>query len=126
MLHKSGIIRMKTTDIQYLFNRNRLRMILKNYSLGSLISIVPRYLVLQIGLVIWVISRLRGDEVRTILAAWIWNARHLRDAIQYRRLIQARRRVDDTNVTRSMMKKPAGVLFVLGMIRNPVLKQKFR
>jgi len=25
-----------------------------------------------------------------------------------------------------MMKKPAGVLFVLGIIRNPVLKQKFR
>jgi GT2 family glycosyltransferase len=126
VMHKSGITRMKTTDIQYLFNRNRLRMILKNYSLGSLISIVPRYLLLQVGLVIWVISRLRGDELRTILAAWLWNARHLRDTIQYRRLVQARRRVDDSNVTRHMLKKPAGVMFVLGMIRNPVLKQSFR
>jgi hypothetical protein len=91
VMHKSGITRMKITDIQYLFNRKRLRMILKNYSLRSLISIVPRYLALQVGLVIWVISRLRGDEIRTILAAWLWNARHLRDAIQYRCLIQARK-----------------------------------
>lgn len=91
-----------------------------------MISIVPRYLVLQIGLVIWVVSRVRGDEVRTILAPWLWNARHLRDTIQIRPLIQARRKVEDSNVTRSMMKKPAGVMFVLGMIRSPVLKEKFR
>jgi hypothetical protein len=101
-------------------------MILKNYSLGSLISILPRYMVLQIGLVIWVISRLRGDEIRTILAAWLWNARHLRDTIRCRRLIQARRKADDSSVTRQMMKRPAGVMFLLGMIRNPVLGRKFQ
>lgn len=126
VIHKSGITRMKTTDIQYLFNRNRLRMILKNYSLGSLISILPRYMVLQIGLVTWVISRLRGDEIRTILAAWLWNARHLRDTIRCRRLIQARRKVDDSSVTRHMMKKPGGVMLVLGVIRNPVITRRFR
>ena len=126
VMHKSGITRMKTTDIQYLFNRNRLRMILKNYSLGSLISILPRYMVLQIGLVIWVISRVRGDEVLTILAAWLWNARHLRDTIRCRRLIQARRKADDSSVTRQMMKRPAGIMFLLGMIRNPVLERKFQ
>jgi hypothetical protein len=126
VIHKSGITRMKTTDIQYLFNRNRLRMILKNYSLGSLISILPRYMVLQIGLGIWVISRLRGDEIRTILAAWLWNARHLRDTIRCRRLIQARRKADDSSVTRQMMKKPAGVMLVLGTIRNPIVTHRFR
>jgi len=126
VMHMSGITRMKATDIQYLFNRNRLRMVLKNYSLRGLISVVPRYLVLQVGLVIWVISRLRGDELRAILAAWLWNARHLRDTIQYRRLIQARRKLGDGSVTRNMMKKPAGVMFVLGMIRNPVITHRFR
>jgi len=126
VIHKSGITRMKATDIQYLFNRNRLRMVLKNYSLGGLISVVPRYLVLQVGLVIWVISRLRGDELRAILAAWLWNARHLRDTIRYRGLMQARRRLGDSSVTRNMMKKPAGVMFVLGMIRNPVITHRFR
>jgi len=126
VMHKSGITRMKTTDIQYLFNRNRLRMILKNYSLRSLLSILPRYLVLQVGLVIWVILRLRGDELRTILAAWLWNARHLRDTVRCRRVIQACRLVDDSRVTTHMMKKPAGLMFVLGMIRNPVLERKFR
>ena len=39
--------------------------------------------------------------------------------------LKARRRADDSNVT-SMMKKPAGVMFVLGMIRNPVLEEKLR
>ena len=39
--------------------------------------------------------------------------------------LKARRRADDSNVT-SMMKKPAGVMFVLGMIRNPVLKVTIR
>jgi hypothetical protein len=101
-------------------------MILKNYSLGSLISILPRYMVLQIGLVTWVISRLRGDEIRTILAAWLWNARHLRDTIRCRRLIQARRKVEDSSVTRHMMKKPGGVMLVLGIIRNPVITRRFR
>jgi len=124
--HRSGIGRMKTTDIQYLFNRNRLRMILKNYSLGSLISIVPRYIALQVGLLLWVVARLRGDELRTILAAWLWNAKHLRDTIRSRRAIQARRRVTDESVTRHMMRKPAGIMFLLGIIRNPVLETGFK
>ena len=126
VLHRSGIARMKTTDIQYLFNRNRLRMILKNYSLRSLLSIMPRYVVLQIGLVIWIMSRLRGDELRTILAAWLWNAKHLRDTVQTRRIVQARRIVDDNSITKHMMKSPAGVLFLLGLVRNPVLEKRFR
>lgn len=125
ILHRSGISRMKATDIQYLFNRNRLRTILKNYSLSSLLSILPRYLVLQIGLVVWVMARLKGDELRAILAAWLWNAKMLRDTIQHRRVIQARRRVYDKSVTAHMMTKPAGIMFVLGMIRNPVLDKRF-
>ena len=125
VVHMSGIKRLRRTDIQYLFNRNRLRMILKNYSPRGLLSVVPRYLVLQIGLVIWVMTRLRGDELRAILAAWLWNARHLRDAIRCRGLVQARRKVDDSTATAHMIKKPAGVLFLLGMIRNPVLEKQF-
>jgi GT2 family glycosyltransferase len=126
VLHRSGISRMRTSDIQYLFNRNRLRMILKNYSLRSLLGILPRYIVLQVGLVIWVMARLRGDELRTILAAWLWNARHLRDTVRTRRDVQTRRLVDDSSITKHMIKKPAGVLFLLGLIRSPVLQRKFR
>lgn len=123
--HRSGIGRMRTADIQYLFNRNRLRMILKNYSLASLLDIVPRYLVLQIGLVAWVTARLQGDELRPILAAWLWNLRHLRDTIRCRSVIQAHRRESDDNATKQMMKKPAGIMFLLGMIRNPVIEGRF-
>jgi hypothetical protein len=125
VIHRSGISGMKATDIEYLFNRNRLRIILKNYSLRSLLGILPRYLVLQAGLVIWVIVRLQGDELRTILAAWLWNARHLRDTLRTRRAVQARRLVDDNTITKHMMKKPSGVLFLLGLIRSSVLKKKF-
>ena len=125
VIHRSGISRMKTSDIQYLFNRNRLRMILKNYSLRSLLGILPRYLVLQVGLVTWVIARHRGDELRTILAAWLWNARHLRDTVRTRRAVQGRRLVDDSSIAKHMMKKPAGVLFLLRLLRNPVLEKKF-
>jgi len=125
IVHRSGITRMKTSDIQYLFNRNRLRMILKNYSVRTLVSILPRYLVLQMGLLIWVISRLRGDELRTVLAAWLWNARHLRDTMRSRRVVQAKRRVKDDHVMVHMINKPAGILFLLRMIRNPVLETRF-
>ena len=125
VLHRSGIRRMKATDIQYLFNRNRLRMILKNYSLRSLLGILPCYLVLQLGLVVWVMARLRGEELRTILAAWLWNAKHLRDTMRTRLTVQASRLVDDSSITMHMMKKPVGVLFLLGLIRNPVLEKRF-
>jgi GT2 family glycosyltransferase len=125
VLHRSGISRMNAADIQYLFNRNRLRMILKNYSLRSLLGILPRYLVLQVGLVIWVIARHRGDELRTILAAWLWNVRHLRDTLRTRRAVQARRLVNDNSITKCMMRKPAGVLFLLGLIRSLVLEKRF-
>ena len=126
VLHRSGISRMNAIDIQYLFNRNRLRVILKNYSLRSLLGILPRYLVLQVGLVVWVMARLRGDELRTILAAWLWNAKHLRETVRTRRAVQARRLVDDNSITKHMINSPAGVLFLLGLIRNPVLEKKFR
>jgi hypothetical protein len=97
----------------------------KNYSLRSLLGILPRYLVTQAGLVIWVISRLRGDELRTILAAWLWNARHLRDTVRTRKVVQACRLVDDSSVSEYMMKKTAGLLFLLGLIRSSVLEKRF-
>jgi hypothetical protein len=40
------------SDIQYLFNRNRLRLLRKNYGAAKLFRILPTYVMLQVGLIL--------------------------------------------------------------------------
>ena len=113
------------SDIQYLFNRNRLRLILKNYSYTMLLGIVPVYLSLQLGLLLWIMARRKGSELRAVLAAWLWNLRKLPHTIRARQRVQHVRSRSDSEVIRYMYRGIAGVHLALGTMKHPVFENYF-
>jgi len=113
------------SDIQYLFNRNRLRLILKNYGNTKLLEIVPMYLSLQIGLLLWIMTRRQGLELRAVLAAWLWNLRNLSHTIRARLRAQHLRAKSDSEIIRYMYRGVAGVHLALGTMKHPVFESYF-
>jgi hypothetical protein len=112
-------------DIQYLFNRNRLRLILKNYGGATLLRILSAYFVLQLGLILWIVRRRQGLELRAALAAFLWNLRNLPNNIEARERAQIKRRRSDGDVVRFMYGGIAGIHLALGTMKHPVFETYF-
>ena len=127
VLHKymASTSELHPSDIQYLFNRNRPRLILKNYSSKSLARIIPIYTVLQLGLMIWVLMRRRSWELRALLAAWLWNLRNLSGSIIARLQVQALRVRKDSELLQYMYRGIAGVHLAIGTMKHPVFEAYF-
>ncbi len=112
-------------DIQYLFNRNRLRLILKNYSYPKLVHIFAVYLGLQLGLVLWIVSRKESQELRAVVAAWRWNLRNLSNTMKARQRTQASRKKSDVEIMHTMYRGVAGVHLALRTMEHPVFERYF-
>lgn len=114
------------SDIQYLFNRNRLRLILKNYSHLKLIRVLPTYIALQIGLILWIVGRRQVSELRAVLAAWFWNLRNLPSTIAGHQRAQSLRTKSDDEVMGFMYRGIAGIHLALGTMKHPVYEAYFK
>ncbi len=81
--------------IKYMAQRNKLRTLLKNYELKSLIKILPHYFHIKIREIMG--SRVYKKYILFILylKTFLWNLLHIRSLIENRRLIQANRKRDD-------------------------------
>lgn len=87
--------KIKRRKTRYMSERNSLRMMLKNYSFGSLIKILPRYFLLETGEVGFYIIKRRFDLAVSITRAIGWNVINLPDTMRLRKRIQKIRKVDD-------------------------------
>jgi len=113
------------TDIQYLFNRNRLRLILKNYGGATLLRVLMAYVVLQLGLILWIVRRRQVLELRAVIAALLWNLRNLPNNLKARQHAQLSRRRSDRDIVRFMYRGIAGIHLVLGTMKHPVFETYF-
>ena len=87
---------------RYESERASLAALLKNYSILSLLWVLPLYLVQGLGkTVLWAISR-RFDDVWQTFAAWGWNLLHLPGTVRRRVRAQSVRTVPDRSVHRYM------------------------
>lgn len=96
--HKVGRVIKNTDRKRFLLERNKLRTILKNYELKSLVKILPKYFMQRL-LIIFKYSfnkkRLSYILLLTYFKAIIWNLIHIRSLIKNRTMIQAIRKKDD-------------------------------
>jgi len=87
----------------YWGNRNRLRVLLKNYSLPPLLLAFPLALLMELNVSLWY-SIARRDP-RYVYGFWrgiIWNAENLRSTLGMRRRVQRARRVPDKQIMEKM------------------------
>lgn len=90
-----------TTQRIYLRERNTLRTLLKNYSLMSLALILPAYLFLFLGEMLFFLlkdSKVSGNYLKALK----WNIIHLKDTVRKRREIQRTRKRGDKEIMKLM------------------------
>ncbi|KKT76313.1 MAG: Glycosyl transferase family 2 [Microgenomates group bacterium GW2011_GWA2_44_7] len=90
---------------RYLSERNSLRMLIKNYALETLFWVLPRYLVLELGEMLYFLIKRRPDLSYSVLSAVSWNLHTFPDTLRERRRIQASRVVYDEEIVKLLSKK---------------------
>jgi GT2 family glycosyltransferase len=103
-----GIVKSKkyTTNLTRIFlrERNTLRTLIKNYSIGKLMEIIPFYLaILSIECFIWAFL-LKPRVCISIFKAVGWNIEVLKDTFSHRQGIQASRKIRDQQIMKKMIK----------------------
>jgi GT2 family glycosyltransferase len=79
----------------YLRERNALATMLKNYSLGSLLYVLPTYFLLLLGEVLLSIAMLQPSWGGQCVRAVVWNVRNIVRTLELRASVQAKRQVRD-------------------------------
>jgi GT2 family glycosyltransferase len=106
---------------RYLSERNNIRTLLKNYSLRSLLCIIPRYLLLNILEIFFFLSRLELRAAFGYLKAYAWNLANLTDTLRLRKKVQAGRVVADNEILKLMYRGSAKIK-LFRQTGGPVLK----
>lgn len=106
----------------YLLERHWLSTVLKNYSLKTLIPLIPKYLALKALKAIWLIARAELHEKLTVLKGILWNLSNLRETWKKRIQIQMLRTATDMKIQKHMFKGSFELSVWLKKLRHPILK----
>jgi GT2 family glycosyltransferase len=90
---------------RFISERNTFRMLLKNYSLSSLGTILPRYLWILLAELLFFAIR-KPEVSAAYIKALGWNLLNLRDTFSKRVIVQATRIVSDKSVRKHMINEP--------------------
>lgn len=112
------------TRIISLWEKNRVRTLLKNYELGTLITVLPTLLILKILHTIYALVHKDIREITGLAAAYLWNLHYIRDTLQERHKIQKSRRVPDSYIRRLMIPYSIELRLGLGKIRHPIARHQ--
>jgi GT2 family glycosyltransferase len=107
--HKGGgtARRIGSERITYLFVRNRITSMIKNYSLLSLLKYLPIHIIIMLGFSFIMIKKHRFKEARAIINAITWNILNLHKIWWKRRKVQKMRKITDNFLfKRGVIKKP--------------------
>ena len=106
--HKMGATssRLKSTFVHYHSFKNRIRTIIKNASLTTLLWMFPVHVAICIGLsVYFFLSGQAGGSVAIFKAIW-WNILNIGDTLEKRNIVQGIRKVNDNKIFKQVMKNP--------------------
>ncbi len=106
--HKGSVTVKSVFDrrgIRFLAEKNILRTLIKNYSILKLIRILPQYIAILFGEMVFYLTIRRVDMALALVRAFIWNIVHLKNALSLRARIQQIRIVNDNQIQKDMIKK---------------------
>jgi GT2 family glycosyltransferase len=90
--------------IAYLSDRNRLRVLMKNYALTSLFFILPLTIVLKsAALAAECVISIDLRYIASFVKALAWNTLQLRNTLALRRKLQSKRKVSDNDIVKHMI-----------------------
>jgi GT2 family glycosyltransferase len=106
VLHKLGATAstLPTPFVQFHSFKNRICTLLKNLGPARLAWMAPYHVTLCLALAVWYALRGRFALASAIVRAVGWNLKQARETLRKRRVVQARRRVADRDLMRSIMR----------------------
>lgn len=108
---------------RYLSERNNIRTILKNYSLKTLLTILPKYILINLSEILFFSVTLKFKVVLCYLKAYYWNIINIRDTLKKGGEVKRIRRVPDKEIMKRMY-KGSGKFFILKKVGIPRFEQK--
>lgn len=95
--YKNQTIKNMMSSVYYYGTRNRIRSLIKNHQLSTLILYLPLYFIFSFFDVI--IRSYRKEKI----AAWWWNLRHIKETLKERKSIQSLRVFNDKQLSFSSL-----------------------
>lgn len=103
---------------RYISERNTLRTLLKNYSISTLLLILPFYFfILFLEMIFFVIMRkfkIAGSALRAVG----WNITHFGNTLKKRKKVQVFRKTNDVILIRKMQKTPEKIRIFFDFLKN--------
>ncbi len=110
------------TPMVYLLEKHWVSTVLKNYSLKTLIQLMPKYLAIRALKAIWLIVHADSREKLTGFKAIFWNLSNLRESWKKRVQIQMSRTVTDGEIQKHMFKGSFELSMWLKKLKHPILE----
>lgn len=110
------------SQYHYLLERNRLQTLLKNYSLRTLLSIIPWYVLIKMAHLAWLVVHGRVIDVKALLRAFVWVGHNLKEVLGKRQSVQSLRKRSDREIQKLMLKLPAEILLGMGFFKHPLIE----
>lgn len=103
---------------RYLSERNTLRTLLKNYSKGYLIFILPLYFLILLLEICFFIMVGKPSISKAGINAVTWNIKHFTDTLKKRRKVQNLRKVKDSDIWKLMLKRSEKIRLFFDYLEN--------
>jgi len=99
--------------------RNRIRILIKNYSIKNIVCIIPLTILLEFFLSILVSIYQRNFKYfYSFLKALVWNIKNLGDTLEKRSFIQSKRKVEDKQILKHMERSSLELHFLLRKLHS--------
>lgn len=103
---------------RYLSERNTLRTLLKNYSLGYLFFILPVYLLILFMEIAFFSLLGKFQIAKSGFSALGWNISHFKDTLGLRKKVQNFRKLKDSRILSLMLKRPEKIRLFFDFVFN--------
>ena len=94
-------------------NQNTLQTLLKNYSVATLIIILPIYILQNLMEILFFLTLLKFDIASSYIQGWVFNIKNFNKIMKKRKWIQERRKVSDLEILKKMYLGPAKLKMLL-------------
>lgn len=108
-------------SIRFLAEKNILRTLLKNYSTSTLIRILPQYIAILSGELMFYLVIRRTEMALALVKSVIWNITHIKSTLYLRVRIQKMRVVSDNVIQNEMIKKSLKITILSQWLRGRVI-----
>ena len=100
------------------FAKNRIRIILKNYSMTNIFKRLPITIIIIFlrGIFLSIVTKKISYFNSFFIGFW-WNIRNIENTLEYRKKIQKLRKVNDSEIEKHMIKKSIELSSMIQMIR---------